>query len=70
MCVITYTNDQDVLCVFMLVLLFMLKALPRVYGKYSTRGRVKRYVNTAQGEAKCCIYLETPLSAVFPVQTS
>jgi len=33
-----------------------------VYEKYSTRGRV---VNTARGEAECCIYHKTLPSAVF-----
>ena len=27
-------------------------------------------INIARGEAECCIYLETPPSAVFPVQMS
>ena len=36
----------------------LLKALPRVCMENTAQGGVSR-VNTAQGKAECCIYLET-----------
>ena len=52
------------LCIiqYSIVLYVIVKALPRVCMKNTARGEC-RVVNTARGEAECCI--ETPPSAVF-----
>ena len=46
----------------------IVKALPRVCMKNTARGEC-RVVNTARGEAECCIYHETPECCVSYTQT-